>query len=70
MTAEPGYLQMLCCGDQTIVRLMDVDAFAAGVIAHREGLGFHENPHGATSEQTVARLSWHMGWNERALRQP
>ena len=69
MTPEPGYLDILHCGDQTVIRLVDVDAFADGVIAHREGKAFHENPHGWHA-MTVKRLSWSMGWNERGLRQP
>lgn len=47
-------------------RDLDIDAFADGVLAHRAGAAFHENPHG-TNALTVARLSWSMGWNERAL---
>jgi hypothetical protein len=50
------------------IRDMDIDAFADGVLAHRNGLQFHENPDGNAS--TVRRLSWSLGWNERALRQP
>lgn len=48
------------------IRDLDIDAFADGVAAHRSGLGFHENPHG-TDALTLPRLSWAMGWNERAL---
>jgi hypothetical protein len=48
------------------IRDMDIDAFADGVLAHRNGAGFHENPDGMAP--TVRRLSWSFGWNERALR--
>lgn len=47
---------------------LSIDAFADGVVAHREGKGFHENPHGIAP--TLSRLSWSLGWNERALRVP
>jgi hypothetical protein len=47
------------------IRDMDIDAFADGVLAHRNGAKFHENPYGMAL--TVRRLSWGMGWNERAL---
>lgn len=46
---------------------IDLDAFADGVLAHRRGAGFHENPHGHSGMKTAARLSWALGWNERAL---
>jgi hypothetical protein len=49
------------------IRDLDIDAFADGVLAHRNGLAFHENPHGGAQVKTVARLSWAYGWNERAL---
>jgi len=49
----------------TSIRDFDLDAFADGIIAHRNGKGFHENPDGMAA--TVRRLSWSMGWNERAL---
>lgn len=48
------------------VRDLDLDAFAEGVLAHRAGKAFHENPDGAAP--TVRRLSWSIGWNERALK--
>ena len=51
--------------DNITMRDIDLDAFADGVIAHRLGREFHENPDGMAS--TVRRLSWSMGWNERAL---
>jgi hypothetical protein len=47
---------------------LSIDAFADGVIAHREGKEFHENPGGIAP--TLSRLSWSLGWNERALRVP
>lgn len=48
------------------IRDLDLDAFADGIAAHRNGAGFHENPHGP-NRLTVRRLSWSLGWNERAL---
>ena len=56
-------------GPSLSVRDLDLDAFAQGILAHRAGLAFHENPHGFDTP-TVQRLSWHLGWNERGLRQP
>lgn len=53
---------------QSTIRDLDLDAFADGVIAHRNGVAFHENPHG-TDAGTIQRLSWTLGWNERALTQ-
>jgi hypothetical protein len=47
------------------VRDIDLDAFADGVMAHRIRLPFHACPHPSNS---VAGLSWRLGWNERALR--
>jgi hypothetical protein len=52
---------------QSSIRDLDIDAFADGVLAHRNGAGFHENPDGQVP--TVRRFSWSMGWNERALAQ-
>jgi hypothetical protein len=49
-------------------RDVDLDAYADGIVAHREGRGFHENPAGPNAA-TPLRLSWHLGWNDRALRQ-
>lgn len=49
------------------IAVFSIDAFADGVVAHREGKKFHENPRG--TEPTLSRLSWSFGWNERALRQ-
>lgn len=46
---------------------LDIDALADGIMAQKSGKEFHENPYGAQTP-TVQRLSWHMGWNERALR--
>lgn len=52
------------------VRDLDIDAFADGVLAHRSGAGFHENPHGRPGiDFNMPRLSWSLGWNERALRE-
>lgn len=48
---------------------LDVDAFADGIIAHRQGIQFHENPRRETY-RSLWRLSWDYGWNQRALRQP
>jgi hypothetical protein len=50
------------------IRDLDLDAFADGILAHRDGHGFHENPEGAVAK--VRRLSWSLGWNERALQHP
>jgi hypothetical protein len=49
------------------LRDFDIDAFADGILAHRNGRGFHENPHGGAEVPSLARLSWAYGWNERAL---
>lgn len=59
-----AYVRLITGGGPSI-RDLDIDAFADGVIAHRSGAGFHENPDG--NDQTVRRFSWSMGWNERAL---
>ena len=64
---EAAYTALLA-NKQATMRDYDLDAFADGILAHRAGLGFHENPHGPHT-LTVKRLSWHMGWNERALQQ-
>lgn len=50
------------------MRDLNIDAFADGILAHRNGVAFHENPHG-TDALTISRLSWSQGWNERALQQ-
>ncbi len=50
------------------LRDLDLDAFADGIAAHRDGRPFHDNPHG--HGPSLRRLSWHLGWNERALRIP
>lgn len=39
-------------------------AFQAGHDAHAAGLAFHEYPYPFDS---VAALSWRIGWNQRAL---
>ena len=50
------------------IRDFDLDAFAEGVLAHRNNKGFHENPFRAEGHDLeLKRLSWSMGWNERAL---
>jgi hypothetical protein len=68
-TADPRYERLLRGG--ATLRDLDLDAFADGILAHREGLGFHQNPHqdphGEGLTFTAARLSWTLGWNERAL---
>ena len=66
MTADEGYDRAIRLELLTI-RDLDIDAFADGVAAHRDGLAFCDNPHGADA-LTLPRLSWTMGWNERALR--
>lgn len=68
MSDEERYDAFLANKEATI-RDMDVDAFADGIVAHRNGLGFHENPHG-TDALTIQRLSWSLGWNERGIAQP
>ncbi len=65
---EEGYRRALS-KDCVSIRDFDIDAFADGVVAHRNGVQFHENPHGADA-LTLRRLSWTIGWNERALQQP
>lgn len=60
------YDRLLRQGDKLTLRDFNMDAFADGVIAHRNGKGFHENPFGANT-LSVRRLSWSYGWNERAL---
>jgi len=64
--AEAAYLRMLHATSLSL-RHLDLDAYADGIVAHRNGAEYHQNPHGGVL--TVARLSWHLGWNERALRQ-
>jgi hypothetical protein len=65
--SEDAFHQALNKKDEMTVRDLDLDAFADGVIAHRGRQGFHENPHGPAGTPTIERLSWAMGWNERAL---
>jgi hypothetical protein len=67
MSDERAAYDRLVTTDNLSVRDLDIDAFADGIVAHRSGAGFHENPHG-TDALTVSRLSWSFGWNERALR--
>jgi hypothetical protein len=59
-----GYARLMTEGAG--LRDLDLDAFADGVLAHRTGIQWHENPHGPDA-MTRRRLSWAMGWNERAL---
>jgi hypothetical protein len=68
MADEEDQFAQLLKKEHTTLQDYNIDAFADGVVAHRSGLGFHENPHG-TNSPTIQRLSWHMGWNERALQQ-
>jgi hypothetical protein len=73
MTKEDAYLAILQDpnGERGLrhhLRLVDLDALADGIVAHRRGQGFHENPDG--DALTAKRLSWSIGWNERALREP
>lgn len=63
---EEAYLRALNARGASI-RSLDIDVFADGVMAHRMGREFHENPHGGIDARTIKRLSWSMGWNERAL---
>ena len=64
MTDEERYTAYFAKENPTM-RDLDIDAFADGVVSHRTGLGFHENPH--RDRNTIQRWSWSMGWNERAL---
>lgn len=76
-TARGGVVETIAAEEQEYVRVLneggptlrncDIDAFADGVLAHRMGEAFHQNPDGIAC--SVRRLSWAMGWNERALRQ-
>ena len=62
---EAAYLALLMNKNASL-RDLDLDALADGILAHRDGLGFHENPH-RPDAMTRRRLSWAIGWNERAL---
>jgi hypothetical protein len=64
--AEREYVRTLHKTPMTI-RDMNIDAFADGVLAHREGKAFHENPYGGADVSTVQRLSWHTGDVARCL---
>jgi hypothetical protein len=59
-----AFARLLDRKDLTI-RDLDIDALADGVMAHRAGKGFHENPLG--NDRSILRYSWSFGWNERAL---
>lgn len=63
--SDPQYERLVLSKNVTMHDL-DLDAFADGVLAHRAGKAFHENPDG--SAPTARRLSWSLGWNARALR--
>lgn len=65
MTKEQAAFERLLHKEPMSVRDLDLDAFADGVIAHRDDKPFHANPDGTA--KTVRRLSWSIGWNERAL---
>ena len=47
---------------------LDIDAFADGILAHRAGVELHENPQYSADVSSLRRLSWSIGWNERAER--
>lgn len=64
-TDRAGYTRAMTAPSMT-VRALNIDCFADGVVAHRVGKEFHENPHREHFE-SLWRLSWAMGWNERAL---
>ncbi|HTI78915.1 MAG TPA: hypothetical protein VL614_00540 [Acetobacteraceae bacterium] len=66
MSDDETAFEALLANKHATLRDLDIDAFADGVLAHRAGLGFHENPHRA-HWLSVKRLSWAMGWNERAI---
>ena len=63
-----AYLRLLDGLDAKQFRILDLDAFAAGIAAHQAGIEFHANPHGDGEIMTAPRLSWWIGWNERALK--
>lgn len=67
-TEKAAYLRLLRANAGHQLAYIDLDAFADGIVAHRAGVAFHQNPHGPDA-LTAARLSWSMGWNERALQQ-
>ena len=62
---EAAYVRAL---KANTLRSLDLDAFADGIIAHRDGKQFHENPHGGADVPSLNRYSWAYGWNERALK--
>lgn len=41
----------------------DIDIYADGIIAHRDGTKVYENPYRGID--TYQYLSWHKGWNDR-----
>lgn len=69
LTEEECAYARLLEGTNTSIRDLDLVAFARGIMAYKSGAMFHENPYG-TNTPSVARLSWSMGWNERALQCP
>ena len=62
---EAAYLSLLMNKNASI-RDLDLDALADGILAHRDGVAWHKNPHGPDA-LTRRRLSWAIGWNERAI---
>ena len=66
-TDHAAYLRVVMDDERlTAIRDLDIDAFADGVVAHRGDLAFHQNPHKEFA--SLKRLSWSIGWNERALK--
>ena len=64
---ETTRYERIVMGNLAALRDFDLDALAEGIIAHRNGSVFHDNPYGNAATATLARLSWAFGWNERAL---
>lgn len=65
---EHAYMRLVAGAEINLLTLdFDLDAFAEGILAHRDGAKFHDNPDGTAA--TPRRLCWSIGWNERALRQ-
>jgi hypothetical protein len=63
---ERAALRVLLDNPDRTIRDLDLDALADGIVAHRNGLAFHESPYSSAS--SVAGFSWRIGWNERALK--
>lgn len=64
---EEGFERAMTASPLSLDHL-DMDAYADGVIAHRQGVPFHGNPH-LPNWRSLRRLSWGLGWNQRALQE-